>query len=261
MPERQVYWLRDFERPDVDVYLREVAEFGVKEVFVGGYAIAEIRPGAQVSAAALAQALADTGTKVHTIHALFAGEMDLGIVDEPGRARGLAVHETSLRVAADLGARNVVFHIGGKQPQVAMASVLRSVEQLLLIAEEVGVDVAIENLPPGLLGAEPQDLVTIMDAFDSPRLGVCLDTGHANMTGGCDRWLDAVGAHLNMVHLHDNLGDDDTHLPPGMGTIDWPRLKTRLRECGYPGPWVSETRSQPGWTAAQLFAHFQEVFA
>ena len=56
MPERQVYWLRDFERPDVDVYLREVAEFGVKEVFVGGYAIAEIRPGAQVSAAALAQA-------------------------------------------------------------------------------------------------------------------------------------------------------------------------------------------------------------
>jgi sugar phosphate isomerase/epimerase len=255
-----VYWLRDAERPDVDRYLREVAALGVQRVFIGGHAIRDIRPEAQVAAEVLAQALRDTNTRVHTIHALFGGEMDLGIADEDQRTRGLATHTRTLQIAADLGAPNVVFHIGGRRSHVAMDRVLHSVEQLLPTAAHTGVDIAIENLPPGLLGSDPADLVEIMAAFESPRVGVCLDTGHANLTGGCDRWLDAVGPRINMVHLHDNQGDSDSHLPPGMGTIAWDRVQRRLREHGYQGPWVSETRMQPDWTPKRLFAHFRDLF-
>jgi sugar phosphate isomerase/epimerase len=261
MTVKHVYWLRDAERPDVDCYLREVAAFGVEEVFVGGYAIAEICPYGQVATATLARALADTGTRIHTIHALFGGDKDLGVADESERSRGVASHTNALRVAARLGARNMVFHIGGLRREAILANVLRSVEELLPVAEEAGVDIAIENLPPGFLGSEPEDLAAILDAFESPRLGICLDTGHANLTGGCDRWLDAIGEQINMVHLHDNAGDTDSHLPPGMGTIDWPRLQKRLRACGYDGPWVSETRMYAGWTPEQLVSHFEAVFA
>ena len=260
MTEQLVYWLRTAERPDVDCYLREVAQIGVRDVFVGGHGVADIRPGAQTGAKALAEAMAETGVSIHTIHALFGGRMDLGVTDEAERAVGLDTHRNTLRVAAGLGARNVVFHIGGMAPQVSMDCVLLSIEALLPVAQELGVALAIENLPPGLLGAEPQDLVTIMEEFDSPLVGICLDTGHANLTGGCGRWLDAIGSRINMVHLHDNCGDEDTHLPPGMGTVDWGDLKARVRACGYTGPWVSETRMQPGWTAARLHGHFQEMF-
>jgi sugar phosphate isomerase/epimerase len=255
-----VYWLRTAERPDVDQYLREVAALGVRSVFVGGHGVADIRLGAEVTVSMLKTAMAGTGVSIHTIHALFGDERNLGVADEAARAAGIRAHEKTLRVAADLGASNVVFHIGGAEPDVNLSSALRSVETLLAVAEDAGVDVAIENLPPGLLGSSPEDLVAIMEAFDSPRLGVCLDTGHAHMTGGCDRWLDAVGPHVSMVHLHDNMGDVDNHLAPGEGTIDWPRAQRRLRENGYSGPWVSESRVHPGWTPERLFERFRTVF-
>ncbi len=255
-----VYWLREAERPDVERYLREVAELGVREVFVGAHAISDLRPGALTDAGTLADALADTGVRLHTVHALFGGEMDLGLADAAGRSRALPMHERTLRLAAELGAQNVVFHLGGKVPEVTLAAARQSVERLLPVAEAAQVDLAVENLLPGMLGAEPEELAAVLAGLDSPRLGMCFDTGHAHLTGGCDRWLDALGSRVSMVHLHDNLADADTHLPPGLGTVDWPQVCRRLRACGYQGPWVSEARMQPEWTPARLHAHCQSMW-
>jgi sugar phosphate isomerase/epimerase len=45
------------------------------------------------------------------------------------------------------------------------------------------------------------------------------------------------------LHLHDNMGmsveqkdEDDMHLPPGEGIIDWPDIMRRLKGAGYKGP-------------------------
>ena len=38
---------------------------------------------------------------------------------------------------------------------------------------------------------------------------------------------------LHHIHLHDNNGLVDLHLPPGTGTINWPAVATALRDIGY----------------------------
>ena len=56
----------------------------------------------------------------------------------------------------------------------------------------------------------------------SPRLGFLLDVGHANMGEGVrelHRAMHATG-RLVAMHLHDNHGLRDEHLPLGAGTVD-----------------------------------------
>ena len=70
----------------------------------------------------------------------------------------------------------------------------------------------------------PEMLVEIARGVDDPRLGLCLDVGHANTvvskTPPAD-WLAPMLPDLRHVHLHDNHGALDEHLPLGAGTIDF----------------------------------------
>jgi sugar phosphate isomerase/epimerase len=66
-----------------------------------------------------------------------------------------------------------------------------------------------------------------------------LDVGHAsigrrpeepNLTG---ELVEAFGDRLAHVHVSDNLGIDDLHLPLGAGSADWPVVVRVLRSAGY----------------------------
>ena len=63
---------------------------------------------------------------------------------------------------------------------------------------------------------------------------VVIDTGHAIL-----KQLDPalaiqlMGDLLLTTHLQDNFGQQDDHLPPGLGTIDWPSVMQAFREVAY----------------------------
>jgi sugar phosphate isomerase/epimerase len=44
-----------------------------------------------------------------------------------------------------------------------------------------------------------------------------------------------VGRLVWALHLHDNNGDGDFHLPPGKGNIDWSAVARALRDASYRG--------------------------
>jgi len=61
-------------------------------------------------------------------------------------------------------------------------------------------------------------------------IGLCLDTGHAFITNNLFDYLDFFREDIKEVHLHDNygsqnpnklVGNEDCHLPPGLGKINW----------------------------------------
>ena len=68
----------------------------------------------------------------------------------------------------------------------------------------------------------PETLVSIAAQIDDPRLGLCLDVGHANAcvseTPPAD-WIAPMAPWLRHVHLHNNRGDTDLHDPLDTGTI------------------------------------------
>jgi sugar phosphate isomerase/epimerase len=68
-------------------------------------------------------------------------------------------------------------------------------------------------------------------ALNSPYCRFCLDVGHQHSFSKTPltAWVEALGEYLNEIHVHDNSGIDDEHLPVGHGTIDFPLLFRLLR--------------------------------
>lgn len=66
--------------------------------------------------------------------------------------------------------------------------------------------------------------------------GFCLDTGHALLTRNDIRGaVLALGDNLTCVHIHDNDGIGDNHLPPYMGMQSWDRFLFALQDIGFSG--------------------------
>lgn len=102
-----------------------------------------------------------------------------------------------------------------------------------------GVNIAYENMALGAkVGycAYIDQLVDLIDSYADPRIGACLDTGHANMVYD-DQYepILKLGHRLHCTHINDNLGKDDLHLPPFSGTVKWESVIKGLREINYPG--------------------------
>jgi sugar phosphate isomerase/epimerase len=91
----------------------------------------------------------------------------------------------------------------------------------------LGVTVAFENVEE----SDPAPAIALLDALRGYPCGFCLDVGHAHaFTALAPRlWVERLGARIVHLHVHDNLGDDDRHLPPGQGNIDFPQLYESFR--------------------------------
>lgn len=116
----------------------------------------------------------------------------------------------------------------------------RNAEAIAEIAEDAraaGVTLMVENL--GRSFSRPDDLRPIFDAAAGARFH--LDVGHAHMWRGArepnrtQALLEAFGERLAHVHVHDNLGADDLHLPLGAGTVDWRAVVRALKGARWDG--------------------------
>ena len=90
--------------------------------------------------------------------------------------------------------------------------------------------------------AESTLILTVADGLrmireiGSERLGVCLDTGHAHVNGeDLAQVVGSLGGVPLHVHIDDNKGDNDAHLIPGEGSIDYAPFVRALREIHYRG--------------------------
>ena len=79
-----------------------------------------------------------------------------------------------------------------------------------------------------------EDLAQLVDLCNHPLLGVCWDVGHANLINP-DQYGDIVklGERLCAVHIQDNMGKQDDHICPYMGTLDIDAVMRGLRDNGF----------------------------
>ncbi|MDO4740065.1 MAG: sugar phosphate isomerase/epimerase [Eubacteriales bacterium] len=72
--------------------------------------------------------------------------------------------------------------------------------------------------------------------------GFCLDVGHAALLHRDQRKvINTMGRRITTLHLHDNDGQNDQHLFPYEGIIDWDAVCTGLKDVGYQGTLSFET--------------------
>ena len=82
-----------------------------------------------------------------------------------------------------------------------------------------------------------EEILYIIDRVGSKQLGICLDTGHLNLTvKGHRNFILKAGARLKALHIADNDGVTDQHrMPFNYGTVDFYEVVRALREIGYEG--------------------------
>lgn len=124
-------------------------------------------------------------------------------------------------------------------------------DEYIELGVKCGVRTAIENMPPMLDGSYPMrfgmhydDVIELVDSYHAPEwVGICWDTGHGNLARiDQTRGLHAVGSRLIALHINDNCGkQEDEHLLPGIGTVDWQAVLQALVDIDYQGDLTYET--------------------
>ncbi len=119
----------------------------------------------------------------------------------------------------------------------------KSLKELLPVAETLGLTLALENLHSGVYGSRPEHVRYFAEVFRHPRLGFCLDTGHALMMGPdtLPALLTLMMPRLVAYHLHDNDGTTDAHWLPGKGKLNWSHVFTALKAASFRGAVCLET--------------------
>ncbi|MDR2687895.1 MAG: sugar phosphate isomerase/epimerase [Oscillospiraceae bacterium] len=133
-------------------------------------------------------------------------------------------------------------HGGDYLPPLSEVSLDR-LRRMVGRAEELGVNIAIENQ---CAPEKTERAIEILERFDSPALGMCYDSGHANVHTSLGRGVEMLsrfGRRLTALHLHDNDRTGDQHLLPFDGTVDWPALMGKIAASGYRGPTTLEAGS------------------
>ncbi|MCL2760245.1 MAG: sugar phosphate isomerase/epimerase [Desulfuromonadales bacterium] len=116
-------------------------------------------------------------------------------------------------------------------------------KEVLAVTEETNCKIAVENI----FEDEPSTLLRLITAINHPRLGHCFDVGHWNLFhkegSSLEEWFEVLGYHIFEVHIHDNHGESDEHLPVGEGEIDFKLYFRLLAEYAPDAEWTLEAHS------------------
>lgn len=192
--------------------------------------------------AAFAEALRSVGLKVFSVHACFGGAFDLSVLDQAARKAAVEAHMAQIRYSATLGAEAVIVHPGSSCPDATQrpqrrSAAAQSLTELASVADEVGIGLAVENMPPDYPGDNIEELVGLVDGLACDRAGFCFDTGHCHLCGiGQGEMIRAFAGRIQVIHWHDNHGKSDEHLIPGAGNIDWGDYFSSLAAAQFDAP-------------------------
>jgi sugar phosphate isomerase/epimerase len=193
-------------------------------------------------------------------------------------AEGLLEH------AHHLGAALVVLHaLDSRKPGPETESEERALKLLARWAEALGLVICIENLcstypGPPMMAHDPVAMQKLVERCDSPAVKMVLDVGHANVVADRDgvelaALIEPVLDDVALFHVHDNLGARrrggegflfdplrlDLHLPPGVGTLPWKSIASRL--VRHPAPLMLEIHPSHRPSAVRLCELTEAVLA
>lgn len=136
-----------------------------------------------------------------------------------------------IKIAHEHNIDKVIFHTSQKPKPEPSQIGLDRFKKIVKAAEEYQVYLAVENL-------RHLDLMDIcLEATSSPYVVACFDSGHANaFTCNINEYDFAkYQGKIKCLHLHDNDGTKDAHLPIFSGNIDFKKLMRELKEINYNG--------------------------
>ena len=181
-----------------------------------------------------AKLLADAGLRI-TFHAPFI-DLRPGALDDKIRQSSndrikqvfdLAPYFHPLKIVCHPSFDDLYYVYGN---ELWLEASIKTWTELIALAKDAKTIIALENV----YEKDPHILRCLFDALSSDSICFCLDTGHFNVFSytPLNIWLQELGKYLGHVHLHDNHGKTDEHLPVGGGTFPFAELFQTIKKIG-----------------------------
>ncbi len=226
---------------------------------------------------AIRQKINDSGVFVDSI----ATGMSWGISptsdDVEVRKNSIKLHQDAIRVASYLDCKALLFVPGVVKspisPEIvrydrALDRLREAINQMLPIAEELDVDLCMENVWNGFFYS-PIELRDFVDSFESDKLGVYLDIG--NLIGYQQyppHWIELLNSRIKRVQIKDFQENFDwtgsfSFCDLGAGDVPWKETVSALKSIQYKStiiaemlPWDETILSRTSVAMDQIF-HFK----
>ncbi|MCK9229665.1 MAG: sugar phosphate isomerase/epimerase [Syntrophales bacterium] len=187
-----------------------------------------------------AKILQDAGLEI-TFHAPFY-DLRPGALDEKIREVTAARLAQVFDLVPFFNPRSVVCHAAFDRryyvsnEEAWLENSIRTWTPLVRRAGELGTSLMLENVyedRPDELKVLLEYLKDVTGDGQAP-VGLCFDTGHWNAfsLSSLEVWMAALGPCIGQIHLHDNDGSGDQHLPVGEGTFPFQRFMDALKKAG-----------------------------
>jgi len=203
---------------------------------------------------AIRQKINDSGVFVDSI----ATGMSWGISptsdDAEVRKNSIKLHQDAIRVASHLDCKALLFVPGVVKspisPEIvrydrALDRLREAINQMLPIAEELDVDLCMENVWNGFFYS-PIELRDFVDSFESDKLGVYLDIG--NLIGYQQyppHWIELLNSRIKRVQIKDFQENFDwtgsfSFCDLGAGDVPWKETVSALKSIQYKSTIIAE---------------------
>ena len=200
------------------------------------------------------QKIDDSGVFVDSI----ATGMSWGISptsdDAEVRKNSIKLHQDAIRVASYLDCKALLFVPGVVKspisPEIvrydrALDRLREAINQMLPIAEELDVDLCMENVWNGFFYS-PIELRDFVDSFESDKLGVYLDIG--NLIGYQQyppHWIELLNSRIKRVQIKDFQENFDwtgsfSFCDLGAGDVPWKETVSALKSIQYKSTIIAE---------------------
>lgn len=194
--------------------------------------------------------------------------------DRSIREKSIKLHQDALKVASFLDCKALLFVPGVVKSPIspdivrydkALDRLREAINQMLPIAEDLNVDLCMENVWNGFFYS-PIELRDFVDSFDSDRLGVYLDIG--NLIGYQQyppHWVELLNSRIKRVQIKDFQENFDwtgsfSFCDIGAGDVPWKETIAALNAIQYKStiiaemlPWDETILSRTSAAMDQLF--------
>lgn len=125
----------------------------------------------------------------------------------------------SVEIAKEIGAKYVIFH-SQLNPLLSVAKIrklkldnqIKFWKDFMNEIDDIDVTILLENE----YDENPEEILHIVESVNSPKLRICLDTGHilAYSKTSLEEWIVSTKDFITYIHLHFNDGKNDSHSKP-----------------------------------------------
>ncbi len=144
----------------------------------------------------------------------------------PRRKWGTALLKNRIEMCADLGGQAVILH-------ATTEAVRYTLDAVQSLCSARGIMIALENL---YHSGHAALLDSLLKSYDPGFIGMCFDTGHGNLSREDPDQVVRFRNRLISLHINDNHGKRDDHIPPFDGTVDWTSFIEHLAVSSYQKP-------------------------